>query len=399
MSSEEPQRQGEDVTPDADLNAFISQVKQITEAWAKRHDLWHDSCHKDPIEHYNDELGESGPILLLCSDGPIVNVFEWDYEPAQELSDELERVGVYLEHEDRVTSCYHLIDESSDLQKRFDEFSRWKWICKLVEADTADVSGDLYQHFAAHPDDVRRLPPRDFEKLVSSIFAARGWQTELGPGSGDGGVDLRIWQRDPLGDLLTLVQVKRYSPKRPIELDAVAALEAHVNREGANRGLFITSSRYLPGVQHFAGRTKHRMQLADTSDLQRWCQAAAYEATVARNRALAMESFAPLIEEIRRVGSHPRLVVAHKFGPSFCIVLRETRTSALLAHIPSDRVSGDIERGELLPLLNGKTQDQRFGDTVFRATRTERDGCVSYWGQRSLYYVWDGKPCGYDHWD
>jgi hypothetical protein len=195
------------------------------------------------------------------------------------------------------------------------------------------------------------------------------------------------------------VQIKRYAPNRPIQLEAVAALEAHVNREGANRGLFITSSRYLPGVRHFADRTKHRLQLADTSDLQRWCEAAAYEARVARNRALAMETFTPLIEEIRRVGSHPRLVVGGRFGPSFCIVLRETRTSALLAHIPSERVSGDVQRGELMPLLNGKTQDQRFEDTIFRASRTECDGRISYWGQRTLYHVWDGKPCGYDHWD
>jgi hypothetical protein len=190
--SEEPQGKGGDVTPDARLDALIAQVKHITEAWAKRYDLWHDSCHKDPIAHYNDEPGPGGPILLLCSDGPAVTVLEWDYEPAQELRDALEKVGVYLELEDGVTACYHLIDESSDLQRRFNEFARWKWICRLVEADTEDVSGDLYQHFAVYPDDFRRLPPREFEKLISSIFAAQGWQTELGPGSGDAGVDLRI---------------------------------------------------------------------------------------------------------------------------------------------------------------------------------------------------------------
>lgn len=392
---------GQDATsaPDSHLLALIAQVREITVDWAQRHDLWHDSHLKDPIAHFNDEPGPGGPILLLCSDGPAMSVLEWDYEPARELRDSLEKVGVFIELEDRVTACYRLIDESSTLQNQFDEFARWKWICTLIEADAADVSGDLYQHFAAHPDDLHRLPPREFEKLVSSVFSARGWQTELGPGSGDGGVDLRVWQRDPLGDLLTLVQIKRYAAHRPIQLDAVAALETHVNREGANRGLFVTSSRYLPGVHQFADRNNHRMQLADMSDLQQWCEASAYEARVARNRAVSMEAFKPLVEEIRQAKLHPRLLVGGKHTPSFCVVLRETRTSALLAHIPHERVSGDIQRGTLAPLLNGMTLDLPFGSTVFRASRSERDSRISYWGQRALYYVWDGTPQGYDHWD
>ena len=178
--------------PDAHLDELVDRVRCITENWAKRHDLWHDSVHKDPIAHYNSEPGKQSPFLLLCSDGPAMTSLEWDDEHAVELRGELERVGVYMELDDRVTACYHLIDYESELQDAFDRRAEWKWTCKLIEGDAADVSGDLYQHFAHHPDDFHRLHHRDFEKLVSSVFAARGWRTELGPGSGDGGVDLRI---------------------------------------------------------------------------------------------------------------------------------------------------------------------------------------------------------------
>lgn len=261
------------------------------------------------------------------------------------------------------------------------------------------MSGDLYQYFANHPEDFYRLPHREFEKLVSSIFTARGWKTELGPGSGDQGVDLRVWQTDPLGDLLTLVQIKRYAPHRAIGLEAVAALAFHVDEERANRGLFVTSSRYMPGVQTFASRQNYRVRLAEPTDLQQWCEQSAHATRTARNRALAMESLGPLIHEIRLAGAHPRLVVGGNYGPLFCVVLRETKRSALLAHIPSERVSGDVQRGEVMPLLNGQTEEQRFNETVFRASRSEKDGRVSYWGQRTLYYPWDGLPCSYDHWD
>lgn len=388
-----------DQGPDSHLETLIESAKQITEAWAQRHDLWHDSMHKDPLIHYNDEPGDGSPILLLCSDGPAMTSIEWDDIHAQELRNELEGIGIYLELEDRVTACYQLIDESSELQKEFDRYAQWRWICKLVEADSEDVSGDLYKYFAENPNDFHRLPHREFEKLVSSIFSARGWKTQLGPGSGDEGVDLRIWQRDPLGDLLTLVQVKKYAPHRAIKLEAVAALEAHVEREGANRGLFVTTSRYLRGVQRFAARKKHRLQLAIPSDLQKWCEEVAQAKRTARIDALAVESFGPLMAEIRQAGTHPRLVVGGRSDRSFCVVLKETPTSALLVHIPSHLVAGDLFRGQTMPTLSGETCDQAEEWTVFRSIRSEENGRVRYWGQRSLYQQWDGQPCSHDQWD
>lgn len=328
-----------------------------------------------------------------------MRALQWDDECAQELRDELEMIGLYLELDDSVTACYHLIESESALQKEFDRYAQWKWMCHLIEADSEDVSGDLYRYFAENPKDFVRLPHRKFEEFVSSVFAARGWKTELGPGSGDQGVDLRIWQTDPIGDLLTLVQIKRYSSHRPIQLEAVAALDSHVAREGANRGLFVTSSRYLPGVHEFESKKKYQLTLADSVDLQRWCEQSEQTVRTARNRALALESLGPLMQEIRQIGRHPQLVVSTEYGPSFCIILRETKTSALLAHIPSERLSGDNFRGEKVPLLNGQIREMPFDSTVFRAIRSEKDGRVSYWGQRSLYQVWDGQPCAYDTWD
>ena len=110
---------GSEESQDANLNALRVQIAQITEAWAKRHDLWYDSAHKDPMTHYDDEPVEGGPLLLLCSDGPAMTALEWDDEYAQELRNELEAAGVYLTMEDRVTASYHLIESDSELQKQF----------------------------------------------------------------------------------------------------------------------------------------------------------------------------------------------------------------------------------------------------------------------------------------
>jgi len=389
------------VEPDAHLHALIEKAEAITQNWAKRHDIWYDAGHHDPVKHYDSEPGKGGPILLFWSEGAAMRVISYDEPEAMALRDELENIGLYMEQDDNVTAGYYLIDQDSALQNEFDRLAQWKWTCRLIEADAAEVSGDLYAWFAEHPDDFRRLPPLEFEKLISSVFTARGWRTEVGPGSGDKGVDVRMWLETPLGETLTLVQAKRYAPGNPIKLEAVAALEAHSQREEAD-GLFVTTSRYLPGVRKWASRNK-RLVLADSTNLQSWCQAAAQQARTDRIRALAIEAWQPLIREIAATGGvHNRLVVATvQAYPAFCVVLKETATAALLINIPSRRVSGDFQRGQVVPILDGTTVKDFFsGVEVFRAIRSDHaQRGVTYWGDRRLYSVWNGQPVTFDHWD
>jgi hypothetical protein len=333
----------------------------------------------------------------LWSEGPVSQCLNEFWDEGEELTKELEEIGVYIELDDRVTAEYFLIDQDSDLQKEFDRWALWKWTCRLIEPDTADVSGDIYRYFSDHPGDFERLSSRAFEELVSSVFTARGWKTQVGPGSGDGGVDVRMWVESPLGDALTLVQAKRYAKHRPIQLEAVAALEAHSKRESAS-GLFVTTSRYLPGVREWASRNE-QMMLADSADLAAWCKEASEAAMKARTKAMALSNLSPLLHEIRFRGRHPKLVSSFKWHPSFCVVLQETSSGALLLPIPSIEVSGDGQRGTVLPVLDGRLLYEAPDGGVFRAIRNSRNGEVSYWGQAHLYSEWSGRPLGFDFCD
>lgn len=388
------------MSPSIDLDDFLESVQSITEKWARRNDIWLDCIHKNPLDHYNDEPRPDGPFLLLCGDGPALESLNWDDELACELRDELEPLGVFIELEDAVTACYHFEDPASPLRLAFDEHMRWQWTCRLVTADTYDVSGDLYAYFAARPHDFHRLTPRDFELLLGSVFAARGWRTELGPGSGDGGIDLRLWQSDPIGDLLTVVQVKRQGPKRAVRLEAVAALEAHMEREGANRGLFVTTSRYLPGVNRFAQERQHRLTLATGIDVQRWCEENAMAARRASLLATAPEALAKLTPVLTGTGPNPAVLVSGRSMPEFCVVIKESAHAALLARVPSRLVSGDVQLGHQVPVFDaGLAPERCYRRTVFRAQRRDLDGRISYWGDRELFYAWDGKPVLSAIWD
>jgi len=144
--------------------------------------------------------------------------------------------------------------------------------CKIIVPDFDQINRELMEYFARHPDDLYNLDPREFEKLLDAVFKNQGYRTELGPGWADGGIDLRIYHKDSIGELCTLVQAKRYRPDNPIRIEAVAALDSLVSVENANRGLFVTTSRYLPSTQEFAKRRGHRLTLAASIDVAKWCK-------------------------------------------------------------------------------------------------------------------------------
>lgn len=133
------------------------------------------------------------------------------------------------------------------------------------------VIEDLFEYFSKRPEQFYSLSPRGFEELIEAVFRNLGYHTELGPGGSDDGIDLRLLQKDSIGEILTLVQAKRYKSDLPIRLEAVAALSALVDAEKANRGLFVTTSRYLPGAHAFAKEKSKRLTLASSVDVADWC--------------------------------------------------------------------------------------------------------------------------------
>ena len=95
---------------------------------------------------------------------------------------------------------------------------------------------------------------RKFEDLTAEFFAREGYQVELGPGSNDDGVDVRIWKagQDAANHPHCLIQCKRQKSK--IERVVVKGLSADVQFEGADYGLIVTTSELSPGARHYGMR-------------------------------------------------------------------------------------------------------------------------------------------------
>lgn len=126
---------------------------------------------------------------------------------------------------------------------------------------------------AVNFDAVDRIHWRQFEGLAAEYFKREGFAVELGPGRGDGGVDIRLW---PNGDVkehapaAVLVQCKRQ--RRKISSTVVKALWADVTAEGAGSGLIVTTSALSPSADAVRTARDYDIHEAQRETLREWLE-------------------------------------------------------------------------------------------------------------------------------
>ena len=250
---------------DLKLECRIRRLETAVESWAQRNALW-DNAKFDRVVRYFDMETGSPTVTVLRADGLLAELIIYpgmgaihESREAQELADQCQKLMQehgFLSIPFDGNRLYIMPDETSqpDVFEQFKKYKRWRWICGLIQGDFDALNAELYNYFGTKPERLERLHWREFEKLVAELLESQGFVVELGPGSADGGVDLRFLQRDPIGDVLTLVQVKKYRKDRKIRLDAVQALHGARMAERADGSMFITTSSYLPSAKKFAGR-------------------------------------------------------------------------------------------------------------------------------------------------
>ena len=113
---------------------------------------------------------------------------------------------------------------------------------------------------------------RKFEGLAGEFFERAGFRVDLGPGRGDGGVDVRVWA--PADDVakppLVLVQCKRV--KQKVSQVVVKALWADVSDEGARSGLIVTTSSLAPSAETVRTARGYPIAAVERRTLQSWIE-------------------------------------------------------------------------------------------------------------------------------
>jgi hypothetical protein len=146
---------------------------------------------------------------------------------------------------------------------------------RALDLSVTDFNDRVIAHLAAHPELLYELTPRRFEELVAELYHRAGFEVELTPASGDGGVDVYAVRRSDLGSTLVVVQAKRYKPELKVEAHVVRELFGTVNLAHASAGVLITTSTFQPGAQRLAEQYEWRLSLRDYARLQQMLRASA----------------------------------------------------------------------------------------------------------------------------
>lgn len=110
---------------------------------------------------------------------------------------------------------------------------------------------------------------REFEKLTAEFYEREGYKVDLGPGSGDGGVDVRVWNDSDVNDTpLCIVQCKRQKDK--VEQVIVKGLYADVQNEKAQYGVLVTTSELAPSAKAVIATRGYPIEEVNKNKLGEW---------------------------------------------------------------------------------------------------------------------------------
>jgi restriction system protein len=392
---------------EAQLLEQLERLKADIEGWAKGHDIWLDTSFHTPFV-FRRERPQPCQALFVISDGDLGRLLGWGVEAAadeyeQEFSQLLARHGFIYEIDTYGRASLYPEDEAR--QQEYLVFDRWRWVQDLASRRLFEIHTEVFEHFAARPEDLHRLTWRQYEQFLDAVFRNQGYLTEMGPGGNDGNVDLRLYQNAAVPELVAVVQAKRYAPDSPIQLDAVASLIGTAAMERASRGIFATTSRFLPSAKKYAAATELRVdlptiELADLTRTQNWCEEIA---THLNNYFSTGSGPEPLMLANQEAGPLVGRVIVASYGlgitmNDFAVIEAEFRHEIILRRIGKRKVSGDGQCGtempdQITPFRPAPRELLRF--VAFKEHWESRNQAV-FRGEGRVFHLWDGNPVRFD---
>jgi restriction system protein len=172
--------------------------------------------------------------------------------------DEFERLRTFSPHNSNRWT------EWSDVVDLEDLFSKYK---------PSVSKGDLFdQRFidflSVNHDQLGSIHWRKFEELTGECFIKFGYKVEVGPGTNDDGVDLRVWKENGVGNPEYIIQCKRVKAK--IDKVTIKGLYTDVLEAGAEMGLLVTTSELSPGARKTVDVRGYPIEEVNGNMIKKW---------------------------------------------------------------------------------------------------------------------------------
>lgn len=132
------------------------------------------------------------------------------------------------------------------------------------------INERLLDVFQKDPQFLRKISPRSFENVVAELFEEEGYEVALTPKRADGGKDIYVYKKDPLTEVMFLVECKRYIPPNKVSVEIVRQLYGVVQSERASGGVLVTTSYFTKPAKDFAEGLPYQLFLRDFDYLTQW---------------------------------------------------------------------------------------------------------------------------------
>jgi restriction system protein len=140
-----------------------------------------------------------------------------------------------------------------------------------VPIQVIEISSALIKQLAGEPRQLYSLQPRRFEELVAELLHDMGCEVQLTPQSKDGGRDVLATIRTQVGEILTIVECKRYAEHRKVGAAIVERFLWTVDRrDRASVGIIATTSSFTADARRLESDNKWRLKLRDYDHLVEW---------------------------------------------------------------------------------------------------------------------------------
>lgn len=139
----------------------------------------------------------------------------------------------------------------------------------LLLPQVREVNDELMRWLSKHPEYLHELPPRKFEEVVCEILRDQGHQAHLTKETRDGGWDINAVIKTSIGELLVIVECKRWAKDRKVDLQVVERfLHSVRDKAKANVGLIATTTLFTRDARKHALEYNHLLKLADFNQIK-----------------------------------------------------------------------------------------------------------------------------------
>jgi len=119
-----------------------------------------------------------------------------------------------------------------------------------TKTESYDSAEAALQEADMNPNVLEAISPIKFKRLLTEMFKDRGYNVDSSKHARSFGVDFTI--RNEKGNLLALVDVKKYSIQNRVSVDAVRQLVGSTMIHKAHIGIIITSARFTSAAHAYA---------------------------------------------------------------------------------------------------------------------------------------------------